>query len=184
MGSQKADLRFAENESFLQHLIRVYQKAGIQKIIVVLHPAIELNFLKGEIKDITWLTNLFPEFGKMYSLKMGLAQNRNADFCFLQNIDNPFTSIRLIKQLVEARTKADYAVPIFNGEGGHPILLSSVIIKHILQIEGNDRKLNEVLTTFNRINVETGDRRILVNINTPSDYAKFFIKDEAAPVEM
>lgn len=181
MRSPKADLRFSERESFLQHLVRVYQKAGIRKITIVAHPDIELNLLKRELKDITRLVNSFPEQGKMYSLKMGLAQNRIADFCFVQNIDNPFTSTPLIKQLMEARAIADYAVPVINGKGGHPILLSSVIIRHILQIEGNNGKLNDLLAAFNRANVETDDVRILANINTPSDYAAFFLKEMANP---
>lgn len=178
MGCQKADLRFSDTESFLLHLTRVYQMAGIRKITIVANPGIKLIFQKEELCDITWINNPFPEYGRGYSLQLGLAQNRSTDFCFVQNIDNPFTTIELIRQLTKTNATADYAVPVFNGKGGHPILLSSKVMAFLLNIRNDDFKLNEVLKQFKRAEVTTEEEQVLVNINTPDDYTKFFVENQ------
>jgi CTP:molybdopterin cytidylyltransferase MocA len=45
-------------------------------------------------------------------------------------------------------------------------------------MESDDFKLNEMLKTFNRAVIEVNDEGVLVNINTPVDYEKYFLNGE------
>ena len=72
-------------------------------------------------------------------------------------------------------TELDFAVPVYGGKGGHPILLSSQLIKPLINDFNPKGHFNQVLKSFQRKDVLVSDPYIAVNINTPEDYRKYFM---------
>ena len=177
MKSPKALLRYSESENFLEHLIHVYHEAGIQEVVVVMNASIDTADLDTGFNKTTLIKNNFPDRGRLFSLQLGLAAAANADYCFIQNIDNPFVTVELIRQLKGSAARAEYVTPVFNGKGGHPILISSPVIKEIMKEKNYEKTLREVLTDFSRYRMKTDDERIHWNTNSPADYDQYFFAD-------
>ncbi len=174
MKLQKAMLPFSDEENFLEHIVRVYQNAGIKKITVVVNSLLEKNIKDEKFTGVTFVINSFIERGRVYSLKQGLSSCPDAVYCFVQNIDNPYVTSEVILKLLNSAASGDYITPVYKGKGGHPVLLSAKAIRYILNVKSDDLRLNEILEPFNRVRVEVDDENILTNINTQQDYGKYF----------
>ncbi len=173
MGAHKALLPYLNGENFLQHIIRIYHEAGIYKIVVVLNAKIDLPANKANQGEIKIIKNSFTEKGRIYSLQLGLAAENKLSYCFIQNIDNPFVTKKIIYDLYKSREKADYVCPVFANRGGHPIIISSKIIEHVLNLRTYESTLREVLAKFNRFDIDA-DEKCLLNINSPAEYKLHF----------
>ncbi len=176
MKSHKAFLQFSSKEIFLKRIIDTYQKAGIKSIVVVVNSDIKRQLESIEIGGVTFVENQFPERGRFLSLKCGLRNIPEAEFCFVQNIDNPFVTANVIELLLNERYECECIIPVFDGKGGHPVLLSRNVIKGILASRFENFKLNEFLQTFTQFRMEMEDEKILANINTQEEYNRYFRK--------
>jgi CTP:molybdopterin cytidylyltransferase MocA len=174
MHSHKALLPFSNDENFLQHISTHYRESGIENPTVVANPGIALRTLAGKLNEHCFIINDFPERGRLYSIQLGLKNNPGIEWCFIQNIDNPFVTKELITQLFELRHSADCITPTFLDKGGHPVLISLNIINHILHLTDFNERLNDVIARFTRFKFPVSDEHILVNINTAEDYKRYF----------
>ena len=170
MKTHKALLRFTEHENFLQHIIAVYQSAGVSNIIVVKNKNINLPAKLGNLRNISIINNDAPEKGRFYSVQSGLQYTRSAHFCFLQNIDNPFVNEDLLRQLFSQRFQADYITPQYNNRGGHPILISAPVIESIVSVPESAVTLRDFLLPYSRYRMTTDDSDCLININNAAEY--------------
>lgn len=116
MNTHKAGLRFSESENFLEHIIAAYKLMNLAKIVVVKNPGVKFETVKDD--RVTTIDNKEPQLGRLYSLQLGLSAMTGIEYCFIQNIDNPFVSIDLLSAIYGARTGADYISPVHNGKGG------------------------------------------------------------------
>ncbi|MEI8280728.1 MAG: NTP transferase domain-containing protein [Bacteroidota bacterium] len=173
MGSHKALLSYADQENFLQHIIRVYSTVGINNIVVVLNPNIDFDQLSIDNSPVTTVINSFPERGRLYSLQLGLSVASSVSHCFIQNIDNPFVNNDLLNQLYNFRSEADCIKPSYLDQGGHPILISSKIVSHILDLKSYTSTLREVLSNFNNKKIQA-NKDCVVNMNSMNDYHTYF----------
>ena len=171
MGIPKHQLLFTEGETFLEHIIRVYERISSFPLVVVVNP--ESGIV--EIPGTHIVVNSYPGKGRFQSIKLGLAETKNKAV-FIQNVDNPFINVGLLHQLVNQLGKADYAVPVYEGKGGHPVLLSAETAMKILSDYEIHNRFDEVLLNFKREDVAVGDPYIRVNINTKEDYLRYFSK--------
>jgi len=174
MNTHKALLQYSVSENFLQHIISVYRESGVNNITVVANPEIIDTFNSDSFKGISIVANNFPERGRLFSLHLGLKTEPDVDFCFVQNIDDPFVTKEIIETLCKSATKADYITPVYRDKGGHPVLISLKVIRHILTINKFNVTLRDELEKFNRYKIEMNDEKILANINTVEDYKKYF----------
>lgn len=171
MGSPKAFLQWDKNTVFLEKIIRVYIAFGCSEIIVVLNQE-SMNYYKQ--KGFTFLENVHvqinkqPELPRFVSVRLGFEKVTN-DFCFIQNIDNPFVNLQLLKLLFKQKCALEYVVPTNNNKSGHPILLSKEICNYITSLNGNEHILKDVLKRFDRVSVDTSDAKIHCNINVRED---------------
>ncbi len=172
MGFPKMWLPFNRRFSFLEQIVSQYQKIGCKKIVVVINHNYcndWLHLVEPLEAKVDFVVNHFPDKGRLYSLKLGLEQVLDSEYTFVQNVDNPFVDQSLLESLYENRSKSGYACPVFQGRGGHPILLTSSCVASLIKSPWN-QILKEALAGEIRMNVEVGDERILWNINTPEDY--------------
>lgn len=171
MQKPKALLPFLnEGITFIERIVNTYLSAGIKKITIVTSEKInyELNLLFS-YGDIKMITNTRPQLERMYSVYLGIKEVSNDQYVYIQDCDNPFVPVEIIHELYKHKNEADYIVPMFNAKGGHPILLSPKIVKHIKalhQVTTEDTLKNH-LRSFIRKNIPVKTDSIHVNINTP-----------------
>lgn len=166
-----------EGKSLLECIAEGYIGNGYKKIVVVLNSDLcdkkwneYLMPLKEKIKIVE---NANPELGRFHSIKLGMKHLQSNDFCFIQNADNPFPGKNVIEALWQSRSDSVYSSPVYKGKGGHPVLVPAMVIHHINTMNDGDYNLNKVLEKFQRKDVEVSEEAVLMNINTPEDYAQF-----------
>jgi molybdenum cofactor cytidylyltransferase len=172
MGSPKAFLPFDDHRNFLQHIVLQYRSAGISDLVVVVNHTLTAQACPM-LDCVRVIPNFHPDLGRVYSIKLGLEQLGLADFCFVQQIDNPFVDVSLITKLISHRNNAEYITPDWQGRGGHPIVLSRPVMDSVLKVT-SDCSLRDMLVPFTRFHVPAPDANCLININDPSDYAQYF----------
>jgi len=173
MGRSKAFLKWDKNTTFLEKIIQEYSSFGSGKVIVVGYRQILSDFLAiTEYSNI--IINPNPEKGRMGSIKLGIKELPINSACYIQNIDNPFVTGEVLNAMNNFIKPDAYVVPMYAEKGGHPVLVSPEIIKEISLIDDPDYDLRKILNDFKRMEVKTNDEKILLNINTLSDYQKYF----------
>ena len=167
-----------KGKTFLKRIVDAYEEAGIGNKILVLNKHFNTSewaaYIDPVRNEVTLIENPHPEKGRFYSLKRGIKNMRNLDFCFVQNVDNNFVDPELIWNLLDQRNPNGFTSPVYNGRRGHPVLISKKIIQYIDQLEEDDVNLRDVLSCFPGQGFEAGNEKILININTPADYEKCF----------
>ena len=68
-------------------------------------------------------------------------------------------------------------MPVYLSKGGHPVLISSEIIRYIKETE-DIANLRNLLNRFERREVKVDRTDVLVNINTPEDYDLYVTEKE------
>jgi len=175
MGEPKALLKWDETTTFLEKIINEYTKAGCKRIICMINHITEPLCRDLKIpSNVTFVINEHPEWGRFYSLRLASMAAKERDFCFIQNVDNPFVTVEVIEKLYAQRNPDAWCSPVYEQKGGHPVLLPQVVIEKIAQIKENDFTLRDILKHYQKIEVEIDTETILRNINTPEEYSSYF----------
>lgn len=153
-----------------------FQEAGFRDIRVVLgHRANELHpVLEG--LGVQRISNDNYADGMFSSVKKGIASlTQEVDGFFLLPVDNPIIQKETLFKLYETFNlgKLGIVYPAFQGERGHPPLISSQYKDKILSWNG-DGGLKRLLEYYQEdsVDVETGDPGVLMDMDTPEDYRK------------
>jgi molybdenum cofactor cytidylyltransferase len=175
MGEPKALLKWDNSKTFLEKIINEYIMAGCSRIVCMVNIKTEPFCRNLKIpKNVKFVINPHPEWGRFYSIRTGSQEVLDSDYCFIQNVDNPFVQVEIIEKLYSQRSSEAWCSPVFMGKGGHPVLLPQFIIQKINKVDNLDLTLLDVLKPCRRISVETDSDTILRNINTPEEYKKYF----------
>lgn len=178
MKTPKPFLKFDNKLSFIDKIIREYLEFDCKSIIVVInnrHSEWEDYKLKYKSKNtISFIENTHLEYERFYSIQIALDSISDVDYCFIQNADNPFIDNPILKIIYEQKTDKAYIVPLFNGKGGHPILLNQKAMSVISNEAKKDSNLKFILKSVKRINIEVNNNKVLINVNTKDDYSRLF----------
>ena len=178
MKQQKPFLRFDDNTFFINKIIENFIEFGCDRIVITINEEVsQWNEFISQFDNnpsIQFVPNKHPEYERFYSIKTGLEYIGNPDYCFIQNVDNPFIDYDILKIIYLSRTDSGYTVPIYEGKGGHPVLLSKCVNQQIKDENNIHLNLKEFLTRYERINAEVNSGKIHVNINTQEEYDKIF----------
>ena len=174
MKTQKAFLAFDKNRTFFDKILETYISWGCIQMVAVINKQFKeyANWEKKHIPQLTFVTNDHLEYERFYSVKIGLNAMKETDFCFLQNIDNPFINSQLLDQLYLHRSEDTHVVPVYGDQGGHPVLLNNKSIIHLKAHPENRANLKNVLGELNSKRLLVNDKSVLININNPEDYRK------------
>lgn len=177
MGVLKPFLKFNEEFNFLENIINNYLKTGVENIVIVVNQSFLDDATVYKIpllKKCTLVLNEHPEYGRPYSMKIGLHKSGSKSPVFVQNIDNPFLQQATLNLMQSSIMDADVAIPSYQGRNGHPVLIAKAVIKTIIRNTNYDLNFRELIQSFRHVEVKVSDPGILVNINTPEDYSIFF----------
>ena len=180
MKEMKAFLRFDETHSFIDRIVENYSSWGCREIVIVTSPDAcrRINTEKNIPEWVSLIVNDHLDFERFYSVKLGIGAINTSPFCFIQNIDNPFIDEEILDYLYQYRSPEQYISPVFMEKGGHPVLLNRKNMKQILSWPENSATFKEVLSTMDSRRIEMQDERVLVNINNPGDYDRYFHKNQ------
>jgi molybdenum cofactor cytidylyltransferase len=172
MNWPKSLLPFDKDRSFIDKIIDEYENFGINKIVITSNSdnaqMIEIN------PNVQVIKNEHPEYERFYSIKIGLEKVGDCQYCFIQNVDNPFICETILNVLFENRINNGCAIPVFQGKGGHPVLIGDEVITKIAQLNQYDLNFKDFLKDFPANRVEVDDDTVLININSPEDYNRYF----------
>lgn len=178
MGSDKALLSW-RGQTLLRAHIDLLQPVSDLVIVVAGANAESLKPIVYE-RAAFLAINPQPELGQFSSLRVGLQAvlNYGRDAAIVALVDRPPVSVETLHTL-RAGFFADIecdkwaVVPEFNGEHGHPILISREMIEAFLRAPAASNAREVMQADKDRIHyVPVADATATVNWNTPEDYAK------------
>jgi len=175
MGESKALLKFSKYETFIQKITGTYCQSGVKQVIVVVNKELYNLIVELEIplaREVELVINSFPEKGRFYSLQTGAQKLKTGNSCFFQNIDNPFTTVEVLKSLFQYKKDADVIIPAFECKSGHPVLFSPAVVQKIIDKSDPEIRIDQFLKTFATKKMELAEKRILTNINSPEDFSE------------
>ncbi len=175
MGQLKALLPW-QGDTLLGCQVSSLLQAGISQVVVVLGHKRDrlLPLLEGQDR-------VFPVFnpdyqaGKTTSIKTGLRARQAADAqtLVLLNVDQPRTS-ETISALLSRHQSSDclITIPVFQGKGGHPIILDCSLLPELLEIAEASQGIRAVVRKhkerMQRVEIDTSE--VLWDLNTPEQY--------------
>lgn len=175
MGAFKPLLPFGET-TVLERSIALFRAAGIADIRVVIgHRADELLPLLARL-EVRLLFNVHYAQG-MFSSVLAAAASLEAEneAFFLLPVDFPLLRPESVERLMRAWRSGEGRIlyPTCHGRRGHPPLLATVYREAILAWPGHGG-LRALLQQYQEeaVNIETGDEGILLDMDTPEDYAR------------
>lgn len=174
MGFPKLLLPFDDGTTFVEHIILQYKQVVNGKIILVVNEAVwnEYSSYFEQIKDVDIVLNKSPEFGRTYSIQLGISK-LNTNKVFIQNTDNPFVSADMLNAMIALAPDNGYVSPKIFTKGGHPVLLCGNAVKEVRAADRN-LSLKNILANQLRVDWQTNDPSVLVNIDTPEHYKLYF----------
>lgn len=165
-----------DGRTLLEKIIEAYRLAGISRMLVVLgHRSAEVKGLLDKGK-IDWVVNEKYDQGMFSSVLTGVKHLRpDCKAFFLHPADIPLVRPETLTGLSAAMTEKKPLIcyPFHNGRRGHPPLISAKLIPDILAFD-EPGGLRALLSRHqpNALHIECPDQGILMNLNTPEDYAK------------
>jgi molybdenum cofactor cytidylyltransferase len=123
------------------------------------------------------VVNPDPDRGPFSSLQVGLAavSLSPAVPAFVLPVDVPAPSAAVWRALEEALDPGfDAAIPVFEGRGGHPVLLAPPFIALLCSRDpaSAEARLDVALQSAKVHRVPTSDPRVRMNLNAPEDWGK------------
>ncbi len=173
MGFPKAYLPYAEGSTFVDKIIGTYKDFGCDRIVVVMPGNVLPPHPYDKQPGIAFVQNHYPERGRSYSLQLGMEALDINGYVFLQNIDNPFIHVALLRQLYASRKIHAIVKPVCRGKGGHPVLMGEAVAAVIRQQLQNNLNLRHLFAAFDQVKIPAG-AEVLVNINTMAEYRQCF----------
>ncbi|MBI1860182.1 MAG: nucleotidyltransferase family protein [Deltaproteobacteria bacterium] len=145
---------------------------GVGSIVIVVghHASREM----AAFPLLNLIPNPNPSLGTFSSLQWGLkAFNTGA---FVLPIDVPCPSGYVWQRLIDNTTPDTLAaVPIYEGRGGHPVLISPNLAEQILELDptASNSRLDRILATLPAhqiLRCPVADSTILRNLNSPKEW--------------
>ncbi|KAB0578843.1 molybdate transport repressor ModE-like protein [Fusobacterium naviforme] len=161
------------SSTIIHHTVSALQSAGAEEVIIVTGYQSAVLMRHLNLPGVIFLKNeRFAETDMLASLQLGLAAvSPEADRIFLTPGDIPLVKPETMRKMLAE----DAAVvrPLFEGRGGHPLLLRRDAVPAVLDFRG-DGGLKGLLRTgtLQLAELETGDPGIRMDADTPQDYKR------------
>lgn len=182
MGRPKPSLKLPCGRSFAEAIWSTFLDFGCGEVVLVMNQEglawLEQKALPLPARVIA-VRNEYPEKGRLYSLQTGLRVLQTGGQVFMHNADNPFVSRAVLQALATRAGHTGHVCPSFNGQRGHPILLSPHVVADFLGTDPDRADhIKQLLARHPKAIVPVHDARILANINHPQDIHRWGLTAE------
>jgi len=174
MGKWKLVMPFHDStiiETAVSNTLKVCRRV----ILVGGYKFIELKNLFDANNNVRIVENKEYRKGMFSSIKTAVPLVETDRF-FISLGDMPMINPEVYNYLQQF-SEPDVVIPQYRGKKGHPVFLSSMVGKRILQF-GDNSTMREVLCEFLNLLVPVDDENILHDIDTEADYKTFLKKLE------
>lgn len=180
MGQPKPLLRF-NDKTFLEQVISVLKLSDVDRITVVL--GAEAGTIKRSV-DLSGTNVVINEDyakGQLSSLIAAIEQiPEGVDAILVCLVDAPFITKEVVNSIINKFREMDspIIVPVFNAERGHPTLFSKSLFSQLLTAPEDQGARAVIYSNEEKVlEVETSEKGILIGIDTPDDYRRYFGAD-------
>jgi CTP:molybdopterin cytidylyltransferase MocA len=183
MGRPKALLDF-DGTTALALVLRTCADAGADVAVVVTSPEGEAvrQACVGAPLPVIAAVNPDPTRGMLSSLQAGLRALPAATAFLLFPVDFPIVPAPEVRRLIDARVNRPgrIFVPSFARRRGHPALVDAALAPEFLAL-GDDQTARVVMAAHaaETVYVEADDDRVLMDMDTPEDYARCLARHRA-----
>lgn len=175
MGTPKALLDAGAGECFLDRLAGTFLESGCSVYAVLGEQAEAIEQASRRRGEIKFVRNPDPSRGQLSSLQCGLrAVDAHADAIFFTPVDAPGISRETILTLKDLLAGMDFAIPIYRGKRGHPVLMKAECAAEFLALSdgASARDILHARRAKTRF-VEVADPAILDDIDDPEAYGRW-----------
>lgn len=169
--------------SMISHVIRMMRDAGAGTIIVV------TGFRADELEACLSTENVEcvhnPDFAhtqQLDSLRLGLAALRGrCERMLISPADVPIVRPQTVRTLLAI--DGDFIRPVFNGEVGHPVVLSAALIPYLMTYDGSGGLRGAIEhSAYSLRELHVDDRGTVLDNDTPADIDRLlqWYRDDAA----
>lgn len=173
MGSDKALLEY-RGKTFLNHLIYLVLPRVDEVVVVLGHNADRIAATMPDLPRVRQVVNEDYACGMLSSLQRGLAEAAaDTDRVLWMLVDHPAVRGRSLDALLAAAETSGAAlvIPRFNGERGHPIVLSRAIATELLQLHPERSPQDVVRSHYpEACFLDLEDSGVLRDVDRPPDY--------------
>jgi molybdenum cofactor cytidylyltransferase len=183
MGRPKALLDF-DGLTAIALVLRTCAEAGAGAAVVVTAPGGEAvrRACAGAPLPVIEAINPHPERGMLSSLQTGLRALPPAAAFLLFPVDYPVVPAAEVRRLIAtfAAAPAPIIVPSYDRRRGHPALVDVALAPEFLAL-AEDQTARAVMAahTHETVYVSTEDDRVLMDMDTPDDYARCLARQRA-----
>jgi len=179
MGRPKATLALDATDTFLSRIIRTFQDAAVEDVVVVLGHEAAAVVESVERAGLTarFVLNERYEAGQLSSLQTGLnAIDRPAVTAMLLTlVDVPLVSAATVRAVLERyrSTRAPVVRPVRGAQHGHPVLIDRSLFDKIRAADprhGAKQVVRAHVTAAG--DVEVDDEGAFCDIDTPDEYQR------------
>jgi CTP:molybdopterin cytidylyltransferase MocA len=180
MGRPKALLDL-DGETFLARTLRTLEAAGIDDVVIVTgaHDEEIRRACNGMalMPGVRIVTNPAYDQGQLSSILTGLdaLAPHHPDAALVALVDQPRVAAPTVVALVEAfhATRAPVVRPAFQGRHGHPVLFSAEVFDALRTAPRDEGAKSVVHAAGERVvTVPVDDEGVVLDIDTPEDYAR------------
>ena len=173
MGRAKLELDLGGRTVFERSLSALLD-SPVDRILVVQPASVGLGVPATDRVQV--VTNPHPEDGLASSIRTGMAAvPGDTRAVLLALADKPLLQSETVAMLIDRFHQEGLPIvyPTYQGTQGHPVLVASELFSELVRVEG-DSGAKPLLRKFAKrtVEVETNDEGILLDIDTPEDYAQ------------
>ncbi|UCG02921.1 MAG: nucleotidyltransferase family protein [Candidatus Heimdallarchaeota archaeon] len=164
------------NLTIIEYLLMSILASKVDRIFIVLGHEVELVNEKVQSLDADIHTIINPHYkqgGMSSSIRRGMEEALDSHAVMITPADIPFIPSEVFNQLIDHYRSMSplIIIPTYQARKGHPILISSQVFKHVLNISEEKRGLKEIIELFkeNITYLPTNFQGILHDIDDVSD---------------
>lgn len=172
MGRDKALLDY-RGRTFLNHLTYLALPRVDSVVVVLGHNAGRIRASLPNSPRVRPVVNARYELGMLSSLQRGLAEAASSDWILWMLVDHPAVRGRTLDALLGAAagSAAPVVIPRFDGERGHPILLSATVAAELAATAPASSPQDVIRSHYPEAEfVDLDDRGVLVDVDDPDEY--------------
>jgi CTP:molybdopterin cytidylyltransferase MocA len=181
MGRPKAMLETTPGgPTFVETILATLDAAGVAESCVVVPPGLERSVAHG-------VQNPDPSSGMLSSVQCGLrALGPRLDAVLVWPVDHPLVRRDTVVELIAIfrSTNAPVIVPVHEGRRGHPALFAARVMPELHAADPRHGARGVVHAHDERIELAVADRGVVIDIDTPEDYARAFGAPSPASSEL
>jgi molybdenum cofactor cytidylyltransferase len=179
MGRPKATLRLDDADTFLTRIIRTFQEAQVDDVVVVLgHEARAiLNSVEQSGLSPRFVVNEQFESGQLSSVLAGLRaiDRPGVNAMLMTLVDVPLVSVATVRAVLDRyrTTRAPVVRPVRGALHGHPVLIDRSLFDKIRAADPQ-RGVKPIIRAHVSAagDVEVEDEGAFFDVDTPEDYER------------